>query len=109
MTCPICQSQNEKYAQFCRNCGAKLYHQQQNVCPTCQTPNESHARFCKKCRTKLYYQQQKTLEKKLQKQARYNRIGSLLFSSLYKSIMTLLIFAFIACGIYALIAIIGNN
>ena len=29
MECPICQSQNEKNAQFCKNCGTKLHYLQQ--------------------------------------------------------------------------------
>ena len=42
MNSPTCQSQNEKQAQFCRKCGTKLYHQQQNVCPKCQNQNEQY-------------------------------------------------------------------
>jgi len=53
----------------------------------------------------LYYQEQKTLEKKLQKQAKYNSIGTSLISAFYNSIMILLISAFITCGFYALIKI----
>ncbi len=46
MTCPNCQTQNKRGANFCKNCGLLLA----TNCPRCQAVVQEHARFCDNCR-----------------------------------------------------------
>jgi len=49
MQCPRCEGQNDHYAKFCEDCGARL----ETVCPSCGQPVGTGRKFCGACGASL--------------------------------------------------------
>ena len=59
-TCPRCNAPISKYAEFCRNCGLKLWFR----CISCGKYMRVDTKFCENCNIELKHteQEQKTFE-----------------------------------------------
>ncbi|MEE1305338.1 MAG: zinc ribbon domain-containing protein [Agathobacter sp.] len=75
MKCLFCSYENEQGANFCKNCGKKIVHKEEQVrvCISCGAEIRNKSKFCSECGTPQEYDKSDSLEESYEKEKTFEQ------------------------------------